>query len=178
MKKVVAVYAGSFDPLTHGHEDIIRRAAKMFEHVVVAIGVNPKKVPLFSPACRTNIIRHEMRDVGNVSVDSFGGLLIDYCHKVGARVIIRGLRAVSDFEQELMLAQANGDLAPGIETVWLPTKPQHSFISSSMVREIASHKGDVNHYVSAAVARDLKNIFAPPAKPVSTSRKGRKTSRG
>ena len=160
MKEVVAVYAGSFDPFTLGHEDIIRRAARIFSKVVVAIGVNPKKTPLFPTAKRIELLESMCSELRNVTVDSFEGLLVDYCLGKGAGAIVRGLRAVSDFEQELMLAHANGDLVPGIETVWLPTKPAHSFVSSSMVREIASHGGTVSHYVSAPVQQALKERFA------------------
>jgi pantetheine-phosphate adenylyltransferase len=155
----VAVYAGSFDPITLGHVDIVRRGATLFEEVIVAVGQNPAKRYTFDLAERVRIIEDALRDVPNVRVDVFDGLLVDYCAKVGARVILRGLRAVTDFEFEFKIGLANMDMAPSIQTVFLLTEPSMLFVSSSLVREIASHKGDVSKYVPRAAADALRDLY-------------------
>lgn len=155
----LAIYAGSFDPPTNGHLDLIDRAAKLFPEVVVALGVHPTRSPVFSVAERLELLREVTRPYSNVRVDSFGGLLIDYGKKVGGRVIVRGLRAATDFEYELQIAHANADLAPTIDTVFLPTRANYGFISASLVREIASHGGDVGRYAPPVVCEALRKKF-------------------
>ena len=153
----IAVYAGSFDPITNGHMDLVRRAATLFDQVVLAIGSNPSKRYLLSLAERRRMLEECCEELPNVSVDSFEGLLIDYCRKVGATVILRGLRAVSDFEFEFQIGLANMDMAPDIETVFLLTEPKNIFISSSLVKEIAENGGQVEKYLPAPALRALEN---------------------
>lgn len=155
----VAVYAGSFDPITLGHVDIVRRGATLFDEVIVAVGVNPAKRYTFDLAERMEIVRNAVSSVPNARVDSFDGLLVNYCQKVGARVILRGLRAVTDFEFEFKIGLANMDMAPAIETTFLLTEPRMLFVSSSLVREIASHGGDIRRYVPEPAARALEARF-------------------
>ena len=156
----LAVYAGSFDPVTLGHTDLIERAAQMFSDVIVAIGVHPSRNPLFSIKERMRLVSAVSTHLPNVAVESFDGLLIEYCRKRGARFIVRGLRAVTDFEYELQIAHANADLCPEIDTMFLPTRTKNGFISASLVREIASHGGDVSRYAPAVVCDPLKAKFA------------------
>jgi pantetheine-phosphate adenylyltransferase len=154
------VYAGSFDPVTNGHLDLIERAAALFDKVIVAIGIHPTRKPLFSAEERISLLREVALHLPNVTVDSFDGLLIDYCRAHQARVIVRGLRAATDFEYELQIAHANADLEPSIDTVFLPTRTNYGFVSASLVREIASHKGDVSRYAPLAVREALSKKFA------------------
>jgi len=156
----LAVYAGSFDPVTLGHTDLIERAAQMFSDVIVAIGVHPSRNPLFSIKERMRLVSAVSTHLPNVAVESFDGLLIEYCRKRGARFIVRGLRAVTDFEYELQIAHANADLCPEIDTMFLPTRTKNGFISASLVREIASHGGDVSRYAPSVVCDALKAKFA------------------
>ena len=156
----LAVYAGSFDPVTNGHLDLIERAAALFDRVIVAIGIHPTRKPLFSADERISLLREVALHLPNVTVDSFDGLLIDYCRAHHARVIVRGLRAATDFEYELQIAHANADLEPSIDTVFLPTRTNYGFVSASLVREIASHKGDVSRYAPLAVREALSKKFA------------------
>ena len=156
----LAVYAGSFDPVTLGHTDLIERAAQMFSDVIVAIGVHPSRNPLFSIKERMRLVSAVSSHLPNVAVESFDGLLIEYCRKRGARFIVRGLRAVTDFEYELQIAHANADLCPEVDTMFLPTRTKNGFISASLVREIASHGGDVSRYAPAVVCDALKAKFA------------------
>jgi pantetheine-phosphate adenylyltransferase len=156
----LAVYAGSFDPVTLGHTDLIERAAAMFSDVIVAIGVHPSRNPLFSIKERMRLVSAVSTHLSNVQVESFDGLLIEYCRKRGARFIVRGLRAVTDFEYELQIAHANADLCPEIDTMFLPSRTKNGFISASLVREIASHGGDVSRYAPAVVCDALKAKFA------------------
>jgi pantetheine-phosphate adenylyltransferase len=155
----LAVYAGSFDPVTLGHLDLIDRAAALFSDVIVAIGVHPSRNPLFSIKERLALVSGVSKHLANVRVDSFDGLLIDYCRGKGARVIVRGLRAATDFEYELQIAHANADLCPEIDTLFLPTRTKNGFISASLVREIASHGGDVSRWAPAAVSEALREKF-------------------
>jgi pantetheine-phosphate adenylyltransferase len=155
----LAVYAGSFDPVTLGHTDLIERAAAMFSDVIVAIGVHPSRNPLFSIKERMRLVSAVSTHLSNVQVESFDGLLIEYCRKRGARFIVRGLRAVTDFEYELQIAHANADLCPEIDTMFLPSRTKNGFISASLVREIASHGGDVSRYAPAVVCDALKAKF-------------------
>lgn len=159
MKDVLAVYAGSFDPPTFGHFDLIERASKVFSNVVIAIGRHPTKKPLFTLDERVGLLREITQHIDNVRIDSFDGLLIHYCQRVGARVIVRGLRAATDFEYELQIAHANADMAPEVDTMFLPTRTKYTFISASLIREIASHHGDVSHYVPAIVVKALAGKF-------------------
>lgn len=158
----VAVYAGSFDPATLGHLDLIERASALFENVIVAIGVHPTKHPLFTADERVALLQEITKHLPNVEVDSFGGLLIDYCTSKGAGIIVRGLRVTTDFEYELQNAHANADLNPKVDTVFLPTRTRHGFVSSSLVREIASHGGDVSRYAPPVVCEALARKFARP----------------
>ncbi|HCH65541.1 MAG TPA: pantetheine-phosphate adenylyltransferase [Deltaproteobacteria bacterium] len=155
-----AVYAGSFDPITRGHVDIVRRGATMFDRIVIAVGQNPSKRYTFDLAERIRIIRSALSGIDNIEVDCFDGLLVDYCRTVGANVILRGLRAVTDFEFEFKIGLANMDMAPDIQTVFLLTEPQMLFVSSSLVREIASHGGDIQRYVPEEAARALQARYA------------------
>jgi pantetheine-phosphate adenylyltransferase len=156
----IAVYAGSFDPPTNGHLDVVERAAMLFAKVVVAIGVNPSRTPLFSMEERRDLLAQVCARFSNVTVDTFGGLLVDHARQIGARVIVRGLRAGTDFEYELQIAHANADLCPDVDTVFLPTRTHYGFISASLVREIARHGGDVSRYAPDVVSQALKKKFA------------------
>ncbi len=137
---------GSFDPITYGHLDIIGRASSLYDEVVVAVLVNQTKASLFTVEERMEMIRDVTRDFPNVWVDSWSGLLVEYCKAHGIPAIVKGLRAVSDFDYELQMAQMNHQLS-GIETVFISTSPQYSFLSSSLVKEIAKYGGDVSAYV-------------------------------
>jgi pantetheine-phosphate adenylyltransferase len=158
----IAVYAGSFDPATLGHLDLIERASVLFENVIVAIGVHPTKNPLFTADERVTLLKEITKHLSNVTVDRFGGLLIDYCTSKGAGIIVRGLRVTTDFEYELQNAHANADLNPKVDTVFLPTRTRHGFVSSSLVREIASHGGDVSRYAPPVVCEALARKYARP----------------
>lgn len=155
----LAVYAGSFDPPTYGHLDLVERASKLFPRVIVAVGINPQRHPLFTVEERLELLTAMCAPYSNVIVDSFQGLLVDFGKRVGARVIVRGLRAGTDFEYELQIAHANADLRPELDTVFLPTRTNYGFISASLVREIASHGGDVSRYAPPNVCAALKRRF-------------------
>jgi pantetheine-phosphate adenylyltransferase len=154
-----ALYPGSFDPLTLGHLDLIERASGLFEAVVVAVLQNPSKTPAFSLEQRLTQIRGATAHLAGVQVGSFDGLTVDYARSCGAQVILRGLRALSDFEFELQIAHTNKSLAPDIETVFLATATQHSFLSSSVVKEVARFGGTVRHMVPKGVADDLARLL-------------------
>jgi pantetheine-phosphate adenylyltransferase len=156
----VAIYPGSFDPPTFGHLDVVDRASKIFPRVVVALGLNPHREGLFDMAERVELLQEVTRGYENVEVDRFDGLLVEYARSLGARVLVRGLRAQTDFEYELHIAHANADLAPEIDTLFLPTRTRHGFISASLVREIARHGGDVSRYAPEVVCRALKAKFS------------------
>ncbi|NOJ82454.1 pantetheine-phosphate adenylyltransferase [Myxococcus xanthus] len=156
---LVAIYPGSFDPLTNGHLSLIQRSLKMFDRLIVAIAVNPKKTPLFSEEERLALIREAVQD-DRVEVDAFHGLLVDYVRRRNAGVIVRGLRAVSDFEYEFQLANMNRKLAPDVETVFMMTGEDYFYISSNLVREVASFGGDVTGLVPPNVHERLKAKFA------------------
>jgi len=155
----LAIYAGSFDPPTYGHLDLVERASRLFPRVIVAVGVHPRKTPLLSAEERLALLREISAPYENVEVDTFEGLLIDYGLAKGARVIVRGLRAATDFEYELQIAHANADLRPEIDTVFLPTRTNYGFISASLVREIASHDGDISRYAPPCVVQALRRRF-------------------
>ena len=157
--RLVAIYPGSFDPLTNGHWDIMRRALGLFDHVVVALAVNVHKRPLFPLATRIRMIRDVVGKNPRVEVDSFHGLLVDYARSRGARFLIRGLRAVADFEYEFQFAHMNRQLAPDIETIFLPTNEENFYVSSSLVREVGMMGGDVSRLVPRAVLQTLKKKF-------------------
>ena len=156
----VAIYAGSFDPPTYGHLDLVDRASKLFPRVLVAIGHNTHRSPLFSLDERLELLRGMCAPYKNVSVDSFQGLLVDYGKRMNARVIVRGLRAGTDFEYELQIAHAHADMKPEVDTVFLPTRTNYGFISASLVREIARHGGDVSRYAPPDVCERVKAKFA------------------
>ncbi len=156
----LAIYAGTFDPFTFGHIDIARRAHRLFPRLVISVSTNPEKSALFSLAERQRIIRDAVRSMRGVSIDSFDGLLVDYMHRKGARVVIRGLRALSDFEYEFQMALMNRKLNEEIETVFLMPHEQYSYLSSRLVKEIALLGGDVSQFVRPMVARMLKERIA------------------
>ena len=152
---MIAIYPGSFDPVTLGHLDIIARGAKLFERVIVAVLSNPSKKPLFTVAKRIEQIEYCTKHIANVEVDSFQGLTVNYAKMRHAGVLLRGLRVLSDFEKELQMAHTNKTLFHDIETVFLATSKEYSFLSSSVVKEIAQFGGLIDHLVSENVARDL-----------------------
>jgi pantetheine-phosphate adenylyltransferase len=156
----LAVYAGSFDPPTLGHLDLIERASALFSDVIVGIGRHPTRTPLFSVEERVDLVSRVSAHLSNVTVAAFDGLLIAFCKRENARVIVRGLRAATDFEYELQTAHANADLEPEVDTVFLPTRTKNGFISASLVREIASHGGDVSRYAPALVCEALVKKFS------------------
>ncbi|HEX9875886.1 MAG TPA: pantetheine-phosphate adenylyltransferase [Gammaproteobacteria bacterium] len=154
-----AVYPGTFNPLTRGHEDLVRRAATLFERVVVAIAESPGKSPLFNLAERVDLATKVLADVPGVSVTGYGGLTVNFARKNGLKIILRGLRAVSDFEYEFQLATMNRRLTDEIETVFLTPTEHYTFVSSSLVREIAELGGDVSSFVHPVVADALRAKF-------------------
>ena len=155
LNKRVAIYAGTFDPMTRGHEDLVRRAACLFDRVIVAIAQNQPKRPFFSLAERVEMAREILACDPNAEVCGFDGLLMDFLHAKGAKVIIRGLRAVSDFDYEFQMAGMNRNLFPEVETVFLTPGEQYLFISATMVREIAVLGGDVSKFVQPAISDRL-----------------------
>jgi pantetheine-phosphate adenylyltransferase len=150
-----AVCPGSFDPPTVGHLDIVERAARLFDEVVVAVGVNASKHRLFNADERIAMLRQVCADIDNVRVEGFSGLLTEYCREQDAQAVVKGLRAGADFDYELQMAQMNFHLT-GVETVFLPTTPEHSFVSSSLVKEVASYGGDVSGLVPGLVLGPLE----------------------
>jgi pantetheine-phosphate adenylyltransferase len=157
--KIGALYPGTFDPITRGHEDLIRRCVRLFDEVVVAVAASPKKAPLFTLEERVELAREALRDLPEVSVTGYTGLTVDFARANGFKAIIRGLRAVSDFEYEFQLATMNRHLTEGVETVFLTPSEHHTFISSSLVREVAEFGGDVSAFVHPFVAERLKQRF-------------------
>jgi pantetheine-phosphate adenylyltransferase len=157
----LAIYPGSFDPPTLGHLDVIERASRLFDHLIVAIGVNSTKRGLLTLEDRIEGIRQSITHLPNVQVDSFSGLLIEYAHRQGARSIVRGLRATSDFEYEFQMAMVNRRLSDEVDTVFLMTKWEYSYLSSSIVREVATLGGDYTEMVPGPVAQLLKSALAP-----------------
>jgi pantetheine-phosphate adenylyltransferase len=152
---VAAMYPGTFDPLTLGHEDLVRRAARLFDRVVVAIAANPSKEPMFSLDERVDLARSTLAAIDNVEVSGYDGLTVDFARENNLRVIMRGLRAVSDFEYEFQLANMNRHLAVEVETVFLTPNENYNFVSSSLVREICSMGGDISEFVSPIVNEAL-----------------------
>jgi pantetheine-phosphate adenylyltransferase len=152
-----AIYPGTFDPLTNGHTDLVERASKRFDRVIVAVAINPGKKPVFSLEERVDLAEQTLAEFGNVEVCGFEGLLVDVAKEKKADVILRGLRAVSDFEHEFQLASMNRKMQPDVETMFLTPSEQFSYISSSLVREIAALGGDVSEFVAPNVLAALRS---------------------
>ena len=153
----IALYPGTFDPVTRGHSDLIERAARLFTRVIVAVAANPKKTPLFTLEERVGMATEALAGLDNVEVCGFDNLLAAYASERGAGVILRGLRAVSDFEYEFQLAGMNRHLAPGVETLFMTAGEKYAYISSSLVKEVASLGGDVSEFLHPTVGAALKN---------------------
>ena len=151
-----AIYPGTFDPITNGHQDLVRRAASIFDHVIVAIAANPNKTPMFALDKRVELARNVLADLPNVEVTGYSGLTVEFARKHRVSVIVRGLRAVSDFEFEFQLANMSRHLAREIETVFLTPQEQFTFISSSLIREIAVLGGETREFVHPIVEAELK----------------------
>lgn len=156
---MIAIYAGSFDPITRGHEDLMRRSLQFADRLVVAVAVNAAKQPLFTVEERVAMIREALADEKGIEVRSFTGLLVDFAREVDASLLIRGLRAVSDFEYEYQMALMNRHLSPELETVFMVPSLDTTYISASLVREIARYGGDISELVSPAVARALRRKY-------------------
>jgi pantetheine-phosphate adenylyltransferase len=169
--KTLAIYAGTFDPITLGHLDLIRRSAELFERLIVAVAHDTPKTPLFTVDERVGMVRDVTRSIANVRVESFDGLLIAYARRRKARLLIRGLRAFSDFEYEFQMALTNRKLAPEIETVFMMPKEGHSYVRSTTVREVSRLGGDVSSFVPGPVLKMLKGRLA--ARKVRAGRDGR-----
>lgn len=152
----IGIYPGTFDPITHGHSDIITRSLRVFDKVVVAVAPNPTKHPLFDMAERVEMVRLVMKDLGQVEVVTFDGLLVDYVQQSGAHAIIRGLRAISDFEHEFQMALVNRKLAKRVETVFLMPSEEYSYLSSTIIKDIAMHGGSLTAFLHPEVARRLQ----------------------
>lgn len=159
MKKTV-VYPGTFDPITNGHSDLVYRGAQMFDRIILAIAHNPEKSPLFSMEERIELANNVLGKTGNIEVIGFSGLLIDFARKCNATVILRGLRAVSDFEYEFQLALMNRKLDSDIETVFLTPSENHTFVSASLIKEIARYGGDISKFVHPSVYDALVDKFS------------------
>lgn len=151
----LAICPGSFDPITNGHLDVIQRAAKLFDKVIVLVAVNAGKHALFTPEERCKLIRHTVAGLPNVEVDAYGGLLADYAREKKAVAIVKGLRAMSDFEYEFQMALTNRKLCAGVETVFLTTSAEYMYLSSSLVKEVAGLGGDISEFVPACVLEDI-----------------------
>jgi pantetheine-phosphate adenylyltransferase len=172
-RRSVAVFPGTFDPITNGHIDIITRCLSVFDEVIVAILVNSEKRPLFTTDERIELIRQAYRQNPRVRVETFSGLLVDYAMKVGATVIVRGLRAISDFEYELQMALMNRRLNPRIETVFMMAPESYSYLSSRLVKEVFHLGGDVSGLVPALVERRLREKSAPEGHAMARRRRRR-----
>ena len=151
-----AIYPGSFDPVTYGHIDIMRRSCKIVDELIVGVLSNKAKIPLFSVEERVRILNEAIKDLPNVEIVAFSGLSVDFARQCKAKVIIRGLRAITDFEYELQMSQTNQKLDPNIETMFLTTSIEYSYLSSTTVREIAAFGGDLTQFVPEAVALELE----------------------
>ena len=151
----IAIYPGSFDPITKGHIDILRKAAKIFDKVIIAVSVNSAKKTMFSIAERIDMIKKSLANIDNIEVDSFTGLTVQYAKEKNANAIIRGLRTVSDFEYEMQMSQMNNNLYDDIETIFLVTKIEYSFVSSSIIKEISKLGGDIDKYITPIVKKYL-----------------------
>lgn len=155
----IAVYPGSFDPVTFGHLDIIKRSAAIFDKLIVAVSVNSEKKAMFTMEERVEFIKNAVKDYENVEVHLLNGLLVDYAKEAGASVIIKGLRAVSDFEYEFQMALTNKKICPEIETLFMMTAQEYSYLSSSIVKEIAKYNGNIDYLVTPEVAKAVKEKF-------------------
>lgn len=151
-----AIYPGSFDPVTYGHLDVIKRSCKIVDELIVGVLNNNAKMPLFSAEERVKMLKEVTKDLTNVKIVLFNGLLIDFARQQGADVVIRGLRAITDFEYELQMSQTNHKLEPGVETMFLTTSIEYSYLSSTTVKEIAAFGGDISQFVPEAVAVELE----------------------
>jgi pantetheine-phosphate adenylyltransferase len=160
MQKTTAMYPGTFDPVTKGHVDLIKRASTLFSRVIVAVAVNPTKAPLFNVDERVQLVKQVTKELTNVEVCGFSTLLVNFAQEQGAGVILRGLRAVSDFEYEFQLAGMNRKLAPKLETLFLMPAEKYTYISSSLVKEVAKLNGDISDFVPEVVKRALIEKFS------------------
>lgn len=159
MQRTTAIYPGTFDPVTNGHIDLIERASTLFKHVIVAVAMNPGKTPLFDVDERVTLVRHITDKLGNVEVCGFDSLLVHFAKEKNAHVLLRGLRAVSDFEYEFQLAGMNRKLAPELETLFLMPAEKYTYISSSLVKEVAKLNGDITDFVPNEVKQALQQKF-------------------
>ena len=150
-----AVYPGSFDPVTLGHMDIIERTARMFDHVIIGVLQNNSKTPLFSVEERVNILADVTKDIGNVTIKAFDGLSVDFARNCGAQFMVRGLRAITDFDYELQMSQTNRILRSDIDTIFLSTSLEYAYLSSTTVKEIASYHGDISKFVPESVIEKI-----------------------
>lgn len=156
---IKAVYPGSFDPVTYGHLDIIKRSSKVVDEVIVAVLANSSKTPLFTIEERVQMLRDTTKEFSNVRIETFQGLTVDFARSAGAKVMVRGLRAVSDFESEMQIAQTNHNLDPEIDTMFFTTSLEYAFLSSTIVREVASYGSDVSRLVPEPVEQKLKEKY-------------------
>jgi pantetheine-phosphate adenylyltransferase len=154
-----AMYPGTFDPITNGHHELVRRGARIFDRIVVAVAASPHKTTMFSLQERTRMAREVLADIPNVTVDSYEGLTVEFARAHDLKAVVRGLRAVSDFEYEFQLSSMNRTLRPDVETVFLCPEAEYNFISSTLVREVAALGGDVSRFVHPAVQATLKQQF-------------------
>jgi pantetheine-phosphate adenylyltransferase len=178
MKPVIAIYPGSFDPLTNGHLDLIVRGSKIFDQLIVAVLRHPEKAPLFTLGERCEMLEAMTRRFKNVSVDTFDGLLVDYAHSKGAGAVLRGIRAISDYEYELQMALMNRKLDPKLETVFMMPAEKYSYLSSRLVKEIFRHGGSVRGLVPGMVEEGLRAKVNRVAKVVATqTKRGSKAKR-
>jgi pantetheine-phosphate adenylyltransferase len=164
MKTSIAIYPGTFDPITYGHIDVVERAVRLFRRVIVLVARNPSKTPLFTQEERIAMIRQVFRGHRGVTIDGFDGLLVEYARRAGATAIVRGLRAVSDFEYEFQMALTNRKLSPSIDTVFLVPHEKYTYLNSSIVREVARLGGDVSVFVPPVVQRRLRALVRPERK--------------
>ena len=170
-KPRVALFPGSFDPFTNGHLDLARRASALFDEVVIAVAENAAKSSLFTPQERVEMIEASIRGLKGASAIHFSGLLVDCARRIGAQAIIRGLRAVSDFEFEFQMALMNRRLEPGVEIAFLMPSQEFTYLNSTLVKEVARHGGDISGLVPALVARRLREKLRPPAAKTRAARK-------
>lgn len=155
-----AIYPGSFDPVTVGHLDIITRSSRIFDEVIIGVLNNSQKSPLFTAEERVNMLKEVTKDLPNVRAEAFSGLLVEFAQKEGANVIIRGLRAVTDFEYELQMSQTNRQICPEVDTLFLTANVEYSYVSSSTTKEIAYFGGDISAFVPPLVAKEMKKRFS------------------
>lgn len=152
----IAIYPGTFDPITNGHMDVIKRAREIFDKVIVAVAVSQKKKPMFSTNCRVDMVKKATQEIEGVEVQAFSGLLVDLCKENGVKTLVRGLRAVSDFEYELQMGYANASLSKDLETVYLMPSLENAFISSTVVRDVIRHNGNFMHLVPKNIESFLR----------------------